>query len=65
MMRDISKEGKQMLYRLTVLVPERMMHQMDVIIKCGKYVSYSEFVRESIRQNINDTMLIILKKSGN
>lgn len=52
-----------MLHRLTVLVPDRVMHQMDVIIKCGKYGSYSEFVRESIMQNINGTMPIILKEA--
>jgi len=41
-----------MLHRLTILVPDSMMHQMDVIIKYGKYKSYSEFVRESIIRNI-------------
>lgn len=54
-----------MLHGLTVLVPDRMMHRMDVIIKCGKYSSYSEFVRESIMRNINSTMLTILKGAKN
>ena len=54
-----------MLHRLNVLVPDRVMHQMDVIIKCGKYCSYSEFVRESIMRNINGTMPIILKEAKN
>ena len=54
-----------MLHRLTVLVPDGVMRQMDVIIKCGKYSSYSEFVRESIMRNINSTIPTILKEAKN
>jgi len=46
------KEGKEELKLVSIKIPAGMLEQINNLVKAGRYVSKSEFIRNAIRNEL-------------